>query len=84
MVVVRGFCIDRWEASMVDAATGEAFGEGPAEDLVSLGIDGGRLETVSFGKEKPFDLGHTEEAWSKNRRAHPTEPQQPQPDVRIH
>ena len=30
---------------------------------------GGRF-TISFGKEKPLDPGHTEEAWAKNRRAH--------------
>ncbi|MDX2194719.1 MAG: OmpA family protein [Gemmatimonadales bacterium] len=35
----------------------------------SKGIDGGRLETVSFGKERPVDPGHDETAWAKNRRA---------------
>jgi peptidoglycan-associated lipoprotein len=37
--------------------------------LVSLGIDGGRLEIISYGKEKPVALGHNESSWSKNRRA---------------
>src|SRR2546423_11626897 len=36
--------------------------------LVSHGIDGGRIETVSYGEERPADPGHDEEAWSKNRR----------------
>ena len=35
---------------------------------MSHGIDGGRIETQSFGKERPLDPGHNEEAWSKNRR----------------
>jgi peptidoglycan-associated lipoprotein len=38
--------------------------------LVSLGIPADRLKTVSYGKEFPFDPGHDEAAWAKNRRAH--------------
>jgi peptidoglycan-associated lipoprotein len=38
--------------------------------LVSLGIGANRVRTVSYGKEFPFDPGHTEDSWSKNRRAH--------------
>jgi peptidoglycan-associated lipoprotein len=38
--------------------------------LVSLGVAAERLRTVSYGKECPFDPGHDESAWSKNRRAH--------------
>ena len=38
--------------------------------LVSLGIPADRVKIVSYGKEFPFDPGHNEEAWSKNRRAH--------------
>jgi len=38
--------------------------------LVSLGIDPARLETVSFGEERPLDPGKTEQAWALNRRAH--------------
>jgi peptidoglycan-associated lipoprotein len=36
--------------------------------LVSHGIDAGRIETASYGKERPLDPGHNEEAWAKNRR----------------
>jgi peptidoglycan-associated lipoprotein len=35
--------------------------------LVSHGIDAGRIETASYGKERPLDPGHNEEAWAKNR-----------------
>jgi peptidoglycan-associated lipoprotein len=38
--------------------------------LVSLGIPAERLRTVSYGKEFPFDPGHDEAAYAKNRRAH--------------
>jgi len=36
---------------------------------VSLGIAAERLRTVSYGKEFPFDPGHSETAWAHNRRA---------------
>ncbi len=35
--------------------------------LVEHGIDASRVETVSYGEERPIDPGHTEEAWAKNR-----------------
>jgi peptidoglycan-associated lipoprotein len=38
--------------------------------LISLGISADRLRTVSYGKEFPFDPGHDEPAFAKNRRAH--------------
>jgi peptidoglycan-associated lipoprotein len=38
--------------------------------LISLGVAPDRVRTVSYGKEFPFDPGHNEAAWSKNRRAH--------------
>ncbi|MSO30585.1 MAG: peptidoglycan-associated lipoprotein [Acidobacteria bacterium] len=38
--------------------------------LVSLGIPLDRVRIVSYGKEFPFDPGHNEAAWTKNRRAH--------------
>ena len=37
--------------------------------LVSLGIPAQRLETMSYGKERPVAIGSDEEAWAKNRRA---------------
>jgi peptidoglycan-associated lipoprotein len=35
---------------------------------VSQGIDSARVSTISYGKEKPADPNHNEEAWAKNRR----------------
>jgi len=51
-------------------ALGERRATSAKSYLVSLGVKGGALSTVSFGKEKPVDPGHNEEAWAKNRRAH--------------
>jgi peptidoglycan-associated lipoprotein len=37
--------------------------------LVAQGVSGSRIETLSYGKERPIDAGTTEEAWAKNRNA---------------
>lgn len=37
--------------------------------LVQKGIDPERIHTISYGKERPVELSHTPEAWTKNRRA---------------
>jgi len=39
------------------------------EFLVGQGVSGSRIETLSYGKEKPIDPGTSEEAWAKNRNA---------------
>ncbi len=38
--------------------------------LVAHGVDGGRITTVSYGKERPIDPGDDESAWAKNRNGH--------------
>jgi peptidoglycan-associated lipoprotein len=38
--------------------------------LISLGVDPGRLYTISYGEELPVNPEHNEAAWSQNRRAH--------------
>ncbi|HEV2364789.1 MAG TPA: peptidoglycan-associated lipoprotein Pal [Caulobacteraceae bacterium] len=38
--------------------------------LVRHGVDPARIDTVSYGKERPIDPGDNEEAWAKNRNAH--------------
>jgi peptidoglycan-associated lipoprotein len=34
-----------------------------------MGISGNKLRTISYGKERPADPGHSESAWAMNRRA---------------
>ncbi len=36
--------------------------------LVNKGIDASRIETVSFGEERPLDPGHDDTSWAANRR----------------
>ena len=38
--------------------------------LVAQGVSASRIETISFGKERPIDPGSSEEAWAKNRNGH--------------
>ncbi len=69
MVTIEGHCDERGTAEY-NLALGERRAVAARTYLVSLGIPGDRLRTVSYGKEFPFDPGHTEAAWAKNRRAH--------------
>lgn len=50
-------------------AIGQRRAESAKRYLVSLGVDSGRLDTVSFGKDQPEDPSSNESAWAKNRRA---------------
>jgi peptidoglycan-associated lipoprotein len=69
VVSIEGHCDERGTAEY-NLALGERRALAARTYLVSLGIDAGRLRTVSYGKEFPFDPNHSEDAWAKNRRAH--------------
>jgi peptidoglycan-associated lipoprotein len=49
-------------------ALGERRANAVQQYLVANGISKARIETISYGKERPADAGHDESAWSKNRR----------------
>ena len=68
-VTIEGHCDERG-TSEYDLALGERRANSARDYIVNLGVAPARLKTVSFGEEKPFALGHTEEAWAQNRRAH--------------
>ena len=68
-ITIEGHCDERGTAEY-NLALGERRAVAARTYLVSLGIPADRLRTVSYGKEFPFDAGHDEAAWSKNRRAH--------------
>jgi peptidoglycan-associated lipoprotein len=69
VVSIEGHCDERGTAEY-NLALGERRALAARTYLVSLGLDAGRLRTVSYGKEFPFDPNHSEDAWAKNRRAH--------------
>ena len=50
-------------------ALGERRANAAKNYLVSMGVDPGRLNTVSYGKERPIALGSDEASWARNRRA---------------
>ncbi len=66
--LVEGYADERGGRDY-NLALGARRAEAARAFLISLGIDGNRLETVSFGKERPFVLGSTEEAYAQNRVA---------------
>jgi peptidoglycan-associated lipoprotein len=68
-VTIEGHCDERGTAEY-NLALGERRAISARSYLVSLGIPAERVRVVSYGKEFPFEQGHDEAAWSKNRRAH--------------
>lgn len=68
-VTIEGHCDERGSAEY-NLALGERRAVAARAYLVSVGISADRLKTVSYGKEFPFDAGHDESAYAKNRRAH--------------
>ena len=69
VVTIEGHCDERGTAEY-NLALGERRASAVKTYMVSLGIAPDRLRTVSYGKEFPFDQGHSDESWSQNRRAH--------------
>ncbi len=68
-VTIEGHCDERGTAEY-NLALGERRALAARRYLVELGLDAARVQTVSYGKEFPFDSGHDDTAWAANRRAH--------------
>jgi len=68
-ITVEGHCDERGTKAY-NLALGEKRAGAAKDYLVSLGVTASRITTISYGKERPFDSGHDETAWAKNRRAH--------------
>lgn len=66
---IEGHCDERGTTDY-NLALGEQRARAARDYLVSLGVAGDRLTTVSYGKERPLDPASNEAAWAKNRRAH--------------
>ena len=67
-VTVEGHCDERGTREY-NLALGERRANAVKNYLVALGVDAGRIATISYGKERPEALGHNEAAWSQNRRS---------------
>ena len=67
-IQIEGHCDERGTVQY-NLALGERRALSVKNYLVNLGVEESRLTTLSYGEEKPVDTGHSESAWSRNRRA---------------
>jgi peptidoglycan-associated lipoprotein len=68
-ILVEGHADERGTTEY-NLALGQRRAQSVKDYLVSLGVDAGRIDTVSYGEERALDPGHNELAWAINRRAH--------------
>ncbi|MGZ7032381.1 MAG: peptidoglycan-associated lipoprotein Pal [Thermoanaerobaculia bacterium] len=68
-LLIEGHCDERG-TEQYNLALGDRRANIAREFLATLGVDASRIRTVSYGEERPFDPGHDETAWAKNRRDH--------------
>jgi peptidoglycan-associated lipoprotein len=67
LLMIEGHCDERG-TNEYNLALGDRRANSAKTYLVQLGIDAGRIYTISYGEERPAALGSTEAAWAKNRR----------------
>ena len=67
-VTVEGHCDERG-TNEYNIALGDRRASSAKKYLVNLGVDGGRMSTVSYGEERPAANCHDESCWWQNRRA---------------
>ena len=67
VVAVEGNCDERG-SNEYNLSLGEQRAQAVRKFLIDSGVDANRIQTRSFGEEKPVDPGHNEAAWAKNRR----------------
>ncbi len=68
-VLIEGHCDERG-TERYNLALGDRRAYEAKAYLTVLGVNADDVKTISYGKERPFDTGHDEDAWAKNRRAH--------------
>jgi peptidoglycan-associated lipoprotein len=64
---IEGHC-DARGTEEYNRSLGERRALALREELIRLGVEASRVDTVSYGEDKPADLGHDEAAYRKNRR----------------
>jgi peptidoglycan-associated lipoprotein len=67
-ITIEGHCDERGTRDY-NLALGERRANAAKNYLASLGVDASRIQTVSYGKERPAATGSNEDAWAQNRRA---------------
>ena len=66
-MTIAGHCDERGTREY-NLALGERRANAIREHLISLGVAPARIETISYGKERPAVVGSNESAWAQNRR----------------
>ncbi|MBN1269507.1 MAG: peptidoglycan-associated lipoprotein Pal [Kiritimatiellae bacterium] len=66
-LIIEGHCDERGSREY-NMALGERRALAARAYLIGLGIDGSRIQTKSYGEERPAAMGHEESSWSQNRR----------------
>ena len=66
-IMIEGHCDERGTIEY-NLQLGKKRAESARVFIIASGIDANRLNTISYGEEKPRALGHNERAWAKNRR----------------
>ncbi|HEY3929683.1 MAG TPA: peptidoglycan-associated lipoprotein Pal [Candidatus Koribacter sp.] len=67
--VIEGHCDERG-SDEYNIALGDNRAEAAKKQLISMGVDAGRIKVISYGKEKPFCTQDAETCYQQNRRAH--------------
>lgn len=68
-VTIEGHADERG-SSEYNLALGDRRARATRDYLIAAGVEANRIRSISFGKERPFVLGHDDSAWRWNRRAH--------------
>lgn len=66
---IEGHCDERG-TNEYNLALGERRANSAQSYIVSLGVDENRLDTISYGEERPACTESSESCWQRNRRAH--------------
>ncbi|MDH4231229.1 MAG: peptidoglycan-associated lipoprotein Pal [Nitrospirota bacterium] len=66
---IEGHCDERG-TNEYNLALGDRRAKAVKDYLVSLGVPSARIETISYGEERPVCAEQSEDCWTKNRRAH--------------
>lgn len=68
VLVIQGHCDERGTVDY-NLALGERRAYAAKKELIKFGVPAEKIETISYGKERPAVMGNDESAWSLNRRA---------------
>jgi peptidoglycan-associated lipoprotein len=67
-VTIEGHCDERGTVEY-NLGLGERRANATKQGLIALGVAAGRINVISYGKERPANPGHNEQSWAQNRRA---------------